>query len=265
MEPGSSTTTPAPPPTREDLQAELLPLPDAPPQPEPVLSPDLEAVLETALRHVRGKRGGDLVAVLLVGSGARRALTPHSDLDLIALVKGQPEGEEIVRVSNRLLDIRYREVTAVEEELPDTPRLPGLLRKARVLYEIDGAASRLRDKAQQCFRQGVPAPSLNERIRLKADCYHWLGKAEDLKQDLPAAQYVFNVFLDSAVHAFLRLRGFWPTAPAEAVRFITARDPALGDVLEAAICSSPFESRLAAGQKFAAQIFQDVPNPQRID
>ena len=259
-----TATVPAP-PSREDLQAELLPIPEPCPEPEPPLPPDTEAILESAQRHVRGKRGGDLVGILLVGSGAKRALTAHSDLDLIALVKGPPEGDEIVRISDRLVDLRYREVTAVEDEIPYTPRLPGLLRKARVLYEVDGAATRLRDKAQQVFRQGVPAPSINERIRLKADCFHWLGKADDLKHDLPAAQFVFNNFLDSAVFAFFRIRGFWPTAPAEAVRFITARDQALGAVLEQAICSSPFEARLAAGQKFAAQLFQDVPNPQRID
>jgi predicted nucleotidyltransferase len=268
MEPtsvSSSTETVAATPSREELQAELLPLPEAPPPPEPVLPPGVEAILEIALRHVRGKRGGDLVGIVLVGSGAKRALTAHSDLDLIALVKSPPEHDEIVRVADRQVDIRYREAKAVEEELPFTPRLPGLLRKARVLYEVEGVATRLRDKAQQAFRQGVPAPTLNERIRLKADCLHWLGKAEDLKHDLPAAQFVFNGFLDSALHAFFRLRGFWPTAPAEAVRFVAARDQTLGDTLEQAITSSPFESRLAAGQKLAAQLFHDVPNPQRID
>ncbi len=268
MEPtaaSASTDTIPVPPSREELQAELAPVPEPPPPPEPPLPPDTEAILEVALRHIRGKRGGDLVGIVLVGSGAKRALTPHSDLDLIALVKSQPEGDEFVRVSDRQVDIRYREIKAVEEEMPFTPRLPGLLRKARVLYEVDGAATRLRDKAQQAFRQGVPPPSLNERIRLKADCFHWLGKAEDLKHDLPAAQYVFNGFLDCALHAFFRLRGFWPTAPAEAVRFVTARDEALGAILEEAICASPFEARLAAGQEFAALLFQDVPNPQRID
>lgn len=252
-------------PTREALQAELLPIPEAPPPPEPLSPPGSEEIIEVALRHIRGKRGGDLVAIVLVGSGARRALTPHSDLDLIALVKAPPEGDEIVRVADRILDIRYREAKAVEEEMPVTPRLPGLFRKARVLYELDGVGSALRDKAQQCFRQGVPPPSFNERIRLKAECFHWLGKAEDLRHDLPTAQYVFNSFLDAALHAFVRLRGFWPTAPAEIVRFVVARDPALGEILERAITSSPFEARLAAGYKLAAQIFQDVPNPQRID
>lgn len=260
----SSETVPAP-PSREELQAELAPLPEPLPPPEASLPPDTEVILEVALRHIRGKRGGDLVGIVLVGSGARRALTPHSDLDLIALVKSQPEGDEIVRVSERQVDIRYREIKAVEEEIPCTPRLPGLLRKARVLYDVEGAATRLRDKAQQAFRQGVPPPSISERIRLKADCLHWLGKAEDLKHDLPAAQYVFNGFLDCALHAFFRLRGFWPTAPAETVRFVAARDEVLGAILEAAICASPFEARLAAGQKFAALLFHDVPNPQRID
>jgi len=72
------------PPTREELNAELLPVPEPPelpPTPEP---PGTDKIIEHALGHVRGKRGGDLLAVLLTGSGARRALTTHSDLDFMS-------------------------------------------------------------------------------------------------------------------------------------------------------------------------------------
>ena len=88
------------PPTREELNAELLPVPEPPelpPTPEP---PGTDKIIEHALGHVRGKRGGDLVAVILTGSGARRALTAHSDLDFIVLVKGHDEGQEIIRIAN---------------------------------------------------------------------------------------------------------------------------------------------------------------------
>ena len=55
------------------------------------------------------------MSIILVGSGARRGLTPHSDLNFIALVKGQDEGEELLRVADRLIDIRYRSHETVEQ------------------------------------------------------------------------------------------------------------------------------------------------------
>jgi predicted nucleotidyltransferase len=252
-------------PGREELQAELVPVPESPPPAKPIEPPALDDIVDLALRHVRGKRGGDLVAVLLVGSGARRGLTPHSDLDLIALVKSGPEGDEIVRIADRQIDIRYRELKSVEEELPSTPRLPGLLRKARVLFEHDGAGGQLVEKAQERFRQGVPPAGVNERLKLKAESLHWLGKAEDLRDDPATAQYLMNHFLESFLHAFSRIRGFWPTAPAETLRFVKSRDAALGALLDQFLNAPTLESRLAMGRQMADAVFHDVPNPARID
>ena len=122
-------------PTREELNAELLAVPEPPEQPETPTPPGFEDSLEVALRHVKGRRGGDLVGIILVGSGARRAITPHSDIDLIALVKGNIDGHEILRVGERLVDIRYHGYTSVEDELAYSFRLPSLLRKGRVLFD----------------------------------------------------------------------------------------------------------------------------------
>lgn len=107
-----------PTPTSEELNAELLAMPEPPEQPDPIVEPGYEELVAIALRHVRGRRGGDLVSVILVGSSVRRAITTHSDIDLIALVKGQADGHEIVRVADRLADIRYRGYREMEEDLP---------------------------------------------------------------------------------------------------------------------------------------------------
>jgi len=72
-------------PTSEELKAELLAMPEPPEQPDPIDEPGFEELVAVALRHVRGRRGGDLVCVILVGSSVRRAITTHSDIDLIAL------------------------------------------------------------------------------------------------------------------------------------------------------------------------------------
>ena len=252
-------------PTRDELQAELLEIPeplDPPPLPDP---PGTEAIIAAALSYVRGKRGADLVAVILVGSGARRVLTPHSDLNLIALVKGQEEGDEVVRVSTRLVEIRYRSHKLVEQELAHAARLPPLLRKGRVLFEHEQIGTKLVDKAGQRFRQGPPPVGLNERIRLKAHCLHALGKAEDLLNQPATAQYLLDRFLDDLLQIVFRLKGFWLTAPSDMIRFITSRDPQLGEKLDRFLTVPSATDRVHAGRTLIELVFRDIPAPPRID
>lgn len=259
----SNTTTNLP--TREELNAELLAVPEPPEQPESPHPPDFEDSVDIALRHVKGRRGGDLVGVLLVGSGARRAVTPHSDIDLIALVKGQADSHEILRVGERLADIRYHWHTAVEEELGYSLRLPSLLRKARILFDHDRIAAQLIEKAHQRFRQGPPPATINEQIRLKAECYHWLGKAEDLAEKPGTAQYLLTLFYEDCIAAFFRLRGYWMTAPVDIHRFMFSREPNLADVAGHFLSATNVADRLNFGRQFADLLFKDVPNPARID
>lgn len=252
-------------PTREELQAELLEIPESP---EAERSPEpssLDQILAFTLGYIRGKRGADLVAVMLVGSGARRALTPHSDLNFIALIKGQDEGEETVRVSDRVIDIRYRNYRVVEQELPRAPRLPPLLRKARVLFEHESIGSRLVEKAAQRFRQGPPPAGLHEKIRLKAQCVHALGKAEDLLQQPPTAQYLLERLGEELLQAFFRLRGFWLTTPSQMLRFARSRDAAFGELMERYLTAPAVSDRVAIGRELVDLLFKDIPNPARID
>lgn len=252
-------------PTREELNAELLAVPEPPEQPETPHPPGFEESLEVALRHVRGRRGGDLVGVILVGSGARRTVTPHSDIDLIALVKGEADSHEILRVGDRLADIRYHGHKAVEEDLAYSLRLPPLLRRARILYDHDGVSAKLIEKASQRFRQGPPSATINEQIRMKAECYHWLGKAQDFADKPGTAQYLLTLFYEDCILAFFRLRGFWPTAPVDIHRFMFSRDPALADLAGQFLTVTTLTERFNFARQFAEQLFKDVPNPARID
>lgn len=252
-------------PTPEELNAELLPLPEPPEQPDPITEPGYEELVAVALRHVRGRRGGDLVSVILVGSSVRRAITTHSDIDLVALVKGQADGHEIVRVADRLADIRYRGHRELEEDLAYSPRLPSLLRKARILFDHEGIGAKLLERANQRFRQGPPTLSINEQIRMKAECFHWLGKARDLADKPATSQYLLSLFFDDAVNAFFRLRGFWLTAPVDMLKFLASRDATLGDLAGRFLMATSLPERLNVGRDFADILFKDVPNPARID
>lgn len=255
----------APMPSREELQAELLNIPELPEQPSPREPPSLDHILAVAVRHIRGRRGADLVSIILVGSGARRALTPHSNLNLIALVKGQDEGEEIVRIAERIAEIRYRGHKAVEQELPHALRLPPLLRKGRVLFDYEAIGAKLVERANQRFRQGPPPAGLNEKIRLKAECLHRLGKAEDLVHHPATTHYLLGRFLEDLLQAFFRLRGYWPTTPADMLRFIASRDAELGALLDRFMNTTAIPERVSLGRQLVDLIFKDIPNPARID
>ncbi|HEU4685195.1 MAG TPA: hypothetical protein VFS39_11900 [Nitrospira sp.] len=252
-------------PTREELQAELVEVPEPPDQPDAVNEPGYEQIVNIALRHVRGRRGGDLVSVILVGSGARRAVTTHSDVDLLALVKGHADTHEIIRIAGRVADIRYYGHKELEEELPYSPRLPSLLRKGRLLFDHDAIGAKLIDRANQRFRQGPSAAGMNEQIRLKAQCLHWLGKAQDLADKPATANYLMVQFLEEFVNAFFRLRGLWLTAPVDVPRFIVSRDAALGELLGRFLSGTTLAERLNLGRDLTDLLFKDVPNPARID
>lgn len=252
-------------PSREELNAELLPVPEPPEQPPAPEPPGTDKIIAHALGHIRGKRGGDLIGVILVGSAARRAMSTHSDLDFIALVKGQDEGQELLRVADRLIDIRYRSYESVEEELPHASRLPPLLRKGRILFEHEGAASKIIDKAQQRFRQGPPPVTMTEKIRLKAECLHWLGKAEDLAGQPAIAQYLLALLQEDLLQAFFRIKGLWLTSPVDTLRFVASRDATFGELLERFMTAPLLQDKLSLGRQLVGHLFKDIPNPQRVD
>jgi predicted nucleotidyltransferase len=252
-------------PSKDELQSELIPVPEPLEAPEPLNEPAFEQIVALALRHAKGRRGGDLVSVLLVGSGARRAVTAHSDVDLVVLVKGQADSHEIVRVADRMADIRYWGHKEVEEELAYSARLPSLLRKARILHDHDAIGAKLIERASHRFRQGPPPANMNEQIRLKAECFHWLGKAQDMADKPATAQFLLMNFLEDFVNAFFRLRGLWPTAPVDVPRFIATRDAALGELASHFLVSTTLPERLNCGRDMVNLLFKDVPNPARID
>jgi len=227
--------------------------------------PEIEQVLAKAVRHVRATRGGDLAAIILVGSAAREALLPHSDVNLLVLVLGHDNNHEMVRVLTRIIDIRYLGIAVADEQVQTSPRLPIMLRTSRILFELDAVGSQLLHKAHARFRQGPPPLTIHEKIRLRTNTLRWLGQAEDRQADPSVARYLLGIFLDESINAFYQLRGFWPSSPVEHLRFIAQRDGTLGDLLTQALSATTLTNQFAAVRLIADYLFKDVPSPARID
>jgi hypothetical protein len=233
--------------------------------PLPPAPSELDQVTAKALRHIKAKRGGDLAAVLLVGSATGETLSPHSDVNFIVLVKGTENRHELVRIQTRIVEIRYMGLASAEEQLKMSLRLPATLRKARVLYEIEADGCRFLEQAHARFRQGSAPLTLHEKIRLRADALHWLGKAEDHADQPALAQYLLSIYLDECMNAFHYLRGLWLTSAKESLRFISQRDPPLGDLLQQALVEADLSHRFELGRRIAEYLFRDIPAPARID
>jgi len=107
--------------------------------------------------------------------------------------------------------------------------------------------------------------TLHEKIRLRSDALHWLGKAEDHREQPGMAQYLFSIYLDECINAFYYLRGFWLPSAKESLPFIAQRDPALGDLLQQALVAPELPLRLELGRRIAEHLFKEIPSPARID
>lgn len=251
----------APPPADQAPEASG---PAPPPPPEAFESP-IEDILAKAVRYIKAKRGGDLAAILLTGSAARNALTAHSDVDLVVLVRGSEGSHELVRVLDRIVEIRYLGLESADDQVRTSPRLPIILRKARVLFELDAEGAHLLEQARVRFRQGPPPTTIHEKIRLRTESLHWLGKVEDHQSHPTLARYLFSIYLDVCVSAFYRLRGLWPASPVDSLGFISQRDRALSDLLQEALSTPDPAAQVAVGRRIADRLFGDVPAPARID
>jgi predicted nucleotidyltransferase len=251
------------PPAHTTGAEDQLPV-DQPPISHPLPS-ELEQVLPKAVRHIKAKRGGDLAAIFLVGSATREALLPHSDINFIVLVRGSDSRHELVRIQDRLVEIRYLGLASADEQLKMSLRLPATLRRARVLFEYEAEGSHFLEQAHARFRQGAPPLTMHERIRLRADALHWLGKVEDHAEQPAMAQYLFSIYLDECINAFHYLRGFWLTSAKESLQFISQRDPALGELLQQALTTPDLLLRLEIGRRIADCLFKEIPAPARID
>jgi predicted nucleotidyltransferase len=262
MDDGLAGDQSAPPPADRAPEAAG---PEAPPAPPKVSEGQIEEVLAKAVRYIKAKRGGDLAAILLTGSAARNALTAHSDVDIVVLVHGPEGGHELVRILDRIVEIRYLGLESADSQVRTSPRLPIILRKARVLFELDAEGSHLLEQARARFRQGPPPTTIHEKIRLRTESLHWLGKVEDHLSHPALARYLFSIYLDECVGAFYRLRGLWPASPVDSLGFISQRDRALGDLFQEALSATDPAEQVALGRRLADRLFGDVPAPARID
>ena len=245
--------------------ASELPEPSLPSWIAEEVGDELNEILPIAIRHVKAKRGGDMLGIIMPAVDPDARSRRKGKLSLLVIVKGEERDAQWIRVKRHMIQIFYRGQKEFEEELPTSLSLPPLLRKARVLFERDGVASKICDMTAKRFRQGPPYPSINEKIHLKAECYHWLGKIQEATDHPDRARHILPAFIDQIVVSWFRLRGLWHVSVSEELQFILARDKATGEGLRDIWNENDIRKQIELAQRIAAHVLRDVPWPARID
>ena len=245
--------------------ASELPEPSLPSWIAEEVSDELTEILPIAMRYVKAKRGGDMLGIILPTLDPDTRSRRKGKLSLLVIIKGEERNAQWIRVKRHMIQIFYRGQKGFEEEVQTSLSIPPLLRKARVLFERDGVASKICDMAAKRFRQGPPSPSINEKIHLKAECYHWLGKIQEATDHPDRARYILPAFIDQIVVSWFRLRGLWQVSASAELQFILTRDKATGEGLRDIWKGNDIRKQIELAQQIAAHVLKDVPWPARID
>ncbi len=245
--------------------ASELPEPSLPSWIAEEVSDELTEIFPIAMRYVKAKRGGDMLGIILPTLDPDTRSRRKGKLSLLVIIKGEERNAQWIRVKRHMIQIFYRGQKGFEEEVQTSLSLPPLLRKARVLFERDGVASKICDMTAKRFRQGPPSPSINEKIHLKAECYHWLGKIQEATDHPDRARYILPAFIDQIVVSWFCLRGLWHVSASSELQFILSRDKATGEGLGDIWKENDIRKQIELAQQIAAHVLKDVPWPARID
>ena len=226
---------------------------------------ELNNILPIAVQHVKAKRGGDLLGIIMSTAGHNHRSKRKGKIVLLIVIKGEERETYWVRVKRQLIEILYRGHQELNEELQTSLHLPSLLRKARVLYERDGVASKICETTTKRFKQGPPNLSLTEKIGLKAECYHWLGKMQEAMEHPDHLRYIVPAFIDQVIVAWFRLLSLWPVSLSEELQLISSRDQVLGKGLRDIWNEHDPTKQVELAQRIASHVLKDVPWPARLD
>ncbi|WP_152365117.1 nucleotidyltransferase domain-containing protein [Microlunatus speluncae] len=194
------------------------------------LPPEYAETIETLVAEAR--QDSAVTGVLLTGSLARRDALPGTDIDVRILRDGEGPGEfERDNRDDLLLERTFTDERSAQTQLAANPMHVYAYLDGRILYDSDGALSRLRSVAERVYRD-FRAPR-----QLKADLAEALGHPEDkIRVGLESGDLLRAVYCLSTSSWGL-IEGLWaandrPLPPNSSVR-PHLRDLAGPDDLEA--------------------------------
>ena len=199
--------------------------------------------------------------IILFGSQARGNARADSDADLMILVErdqfemgyAERDGQkfELLRASESVM-IRY--ATDNRDNAADFSQV------AKVLYDSDGAAARVRDHAAAILAEGKPPMDDARRAWSRWASEDRLDAAAGLAADDPAAaSMVLHERVLELTATFFDVRGEWTPPTKRRVARIADLDPGLGGLLTQIYADgASFKDQLSLARRMVPLIYDEA-------
>jgi hypothetical protein len=200
----------------------------------------------------------DILALILFGSYARGDNRPDSDIDLLVTIS---EGETIRRIETRAGNT-YEMIWVTQSEAlnhwqRDRDGCYGFWQDAKIIFDRNGAAERLRVGAKKIIAEGKEELSDLELAHARFDAEDQLRAIKKLAEDdLPAANHALHRNVSNLVELFFDVERLWAPPSKKALQEIRKTNPKLGILLDSFYSSEPsIEKSVSLAEEMIQEVF----------
>jgi len=198
------------------------------------------------------KNNPSVKSVILFGSYARGNQSPDSDIDLIVVCDETKRGVE--KFESYTFEIVYvKEEDAIDFYKKNKDNAVRTWAVAKVLYDKDGSAERLRHFVEKIKKEGKVAFSENvlEHLRFDAeDTFRAIQKASET--DKTSAMYLLEGRVVNLANVFFDARGLWKPAPKQLLRVLRESNSELGKLYDDFYVADTFDQKIAIAKKMVS-------------
>ena len=201
----------------------------------------------------------EVLALILFGSYARGNGRPDSDIDLLVIIASGETTRRIETKAGKSYEMIWvTESAALEYWQNDRDGCYGVWKDAKIVFDKNGAAERLRLEAKKIIAEGKRELTDLELAHEKFNAEDQLRAIKKLAEEDPAAaNHVLHHVMARLVELFFDIKRLWAPPPKKALHLIRRTNPKLGDLLDSFYSPKSSFQRTAS---LAEQIIQEIFN-----
>ena len=206
-----------------------------------------------------------VLALILFGSYARGDNRPDSDIDLMVIIAEGDTARRIeTRAGNTYEMIWVTENAALKYWQSDKDGCYGVWQDAKIIFDRNGAAERLRVGAKKIIAEGKEELSDLELAHARFNAEDQLRAIKKLAEDdLPAANHALHRNVSGLVEVFFDIKRLWAPPPKKALQLIRKTNSKLGALLDSFYSSQvSFERSVSLAKEMIQADFRKVTNSE---
>lgn len=208
---------------------------------------------ESFLEELKGNP--KVKSVILFGSHARGNARDNSDVDLIVVYDETKRGIE--ERNNQFFELVYvTEADAKKYYLDNRDNAVRTWKIARILFDSDGSAGRLKEFVDKIEKEGKQKISEDKLNHLKFDTEDFLRAISSIpKKTFTEAYYLLDIKLLNLLELFFDVRGIWKPAPKQLLGDVKNLDNELYNQVSEFYTQQSEEEKVAILKSISQKVF----------